>query len=187
MNHELASTLYAPSGALRQSHEAAGDTARRGKRPRRRRVAAGARHRRIPGVGALGAAPARALLPPARWNRPFPDGQPGALRHRQARRPQVRLHNWSPVHSALRSGDIGFAEPNVDGRLDHRTTRARAQVFIRNRDAGRVDDLRLVSGAACVRLKHWLNRNTKEQAKKNIHAHYEPRQRLLRRCGSTRR
>ncbi|MBS1163459.1 MAG: hypothetical protein H6R03_1355, partial [Burkholderiaceae bacterium] len=30
MNHELASTLYAPSGALRQSHEAAGDAARRG-------------------------------------------------------------------------------------------------------------------------------------------------------------
>ena len=171
MNHELASTLYAPSGALRQSHEAAGDAARRGPSAPQ-----------APSPQALDTA---AFPASARWalrllerfsagtlEIAFPDGQRARF-GTGSPQAQVRLHNWSPVHSALRSGDIGFAEAYVDGDWTTDDPVRVLRFFIRNRDAAESMIYGSFWGGLAYRLKHWLNRNTKEQAKKNIHAHYD--------------
>ena len=102
----------------------------------------------------------------------FPDGQ-------QARfgaggpSAQVRLHNWKPVHAALRSGDIGFAEAFIDGDWSTDDPVRVLKVFVRNREAAESMVYGSFWGGLAYRLKHWLNRNTREQAKKNIHAHYD--------------
>jgi cyclopropane-fatty-acyl-phospholipid synthase len=86
---------------------------------------------------------------------------------------QIRLHNWAPVHAALKSGDIGFAESYVAGDWSTDDPLRVLQVFVRNREAAEAVIYGSFWGGVAYRLKHWLNRNTREQAKKNIHAHYD--------------
>jgi cyclopropane-fatty-acyl-phospholipid synthase len=86
---------------------------------------------------------------------------------------QIRLHNWLPVQAAMKSGDIGFAEAYIEGDWSTDDPVRVLKYFIRNRDAAESMIYGSFLGGMVHRLKHWLNRNTKEQAKKNIHAHYD--------------
>jgi len=86
---------------------------------------------------------------------------------------QIRLRNWSPVQAALKSGDIGFAEAYIDGDWSTDDPVRVLKYFIRNREAAESMIYGSFWGGLAHRLKHWLNRNTKEQARKNIHAHYD--------------
>jgi cyclopropane-fatty-acyl-phospholipid synthase len=86
---------------------------------------------------------------------------------------QVRLHNWSPLQAALKSGDIGFAETFAAGDWSTDDPARVLRIFIRNRDTAQAVIYGSFWGALAYRLKHWLNRNTRAQAKKNIHAHYD--------------
>jgi cyclopropane-fatty-acyl-phospholipid synthase len=94
----------------------------------------------------------------------FGSGQPHA---------RLRLHSWAPVHAAIRSGDIGFAESYIAGEWSTDDPVRVLQFFVRNREAAESMIYGSFWGGLAFRLKHWLNRNTKEQAKKNIHAHYD--------------
>jgi cyclopropane-fatty-acyl-phospholipid synthase len=85
----------------------------------------------------------------------------------------LHLHNWKPCSAALRSGDIGFAESYIAGDWSSPHLSELLQVFIVNRKE--VEDAIYGSwlGRLVYRVKHWLNRNTKANSQKNIHAHYD--------------
>ena len=83
------------------------------------------------------------------------------------------LHNWKPCSAALKSGDIGFAESFIAGdwTTPHLTDLLR--VLVKNR--AEVDSVIFGSwwGRLFYRIKHLMNRNTRSNSQKNIHAHYD--------------
>ena len=89
--------------------------------------------------------------------------------------PQASLHlvNWNVCRAALKSGDIGFAESYIAGDWTTPHLTDLLQVFIVNRKE--VDDMIYGTwlGRLVYRIKHLLNRNTKTNSQKNIHAHYD--------------
>lgn len=102
----------------------------------------------------------------------FPDGQRARFGS-GAPHADIALGNWSVFSATLKRGDVGFAESYVAADW---TTHDLAQllvVLLRNRAAiERVIYGSFFGGLLC-RLRHLLNRNTRTQAKKNIHAHYD--------------
>ena len=102
----------------------------------------------------------------------LPDGQ-RALFGRGAPHAQMTLANWKVIGAAVKSGDIGFAESFVAGDWASTDPARVLQVFIRNRAAAERVVYGSLWGTLLHRATHLLNRNTKRQAKKNIHAHYD--------------
>lgn len=86
---------------------------------------------------------------------------------------QIRLHSWSVCSSALKSGDIGFAESYIAGEWETNNLADLLGVFLENRKAVEQVIYGSKLGSLAYKVKHWFNRNTKAQAKKNIHAHYD--------------
>jgi cyclopropane-fatty-acyl-phospholipid synthase len=91
----------------------------------------------------------------------------------QAPLASLHLHNWNACSAALRSGDIGFAESYIAGDWTTPNLSDLLQVLIANRNE--VEDVIYGSwlGRLVYRVKHLLNRNTKANSQKNIHAHYD--------------
>jgi cyclopropane-fatty-acyl-phospholipid synthase len=85
----------------------------------------------------------------------------------------ITLRNWNVCSAALRSGDIGFAESYIAGDWTTPHLTELLQVFIANRQ--QVDDViyGTWAGRLLYRIKHLLNRNTRSNSQKNIHAHYD--------------
>lgn len=85
----------------------------------------------------------------------------------------VHMHNWNPFSAALKSGDIGFAESYLAGDWTTSQLPALLALLAVNRKA--LDDVIHGSwtGRLLYRLRHLLNRNTKSNSRKNIHAHYD--------------
>jgi cyclopropane-fatty-acyl-phospholipid synthase len=102
----------------------------------------------------------------------FPDGQ-RALYGRGEPFAQVQLRNWNPVHAAIKSGDIGFAEAYIDGDWTTSDPARVLQYFIRNRDAAQAVIYGSFWGRLLYQTRHLLNRNTRARAKRNVHAHYD--------------
>ena len=88
-------------------------------------------------------------------------------------RASLRLNDWRVCGAALKSGDIGFAETFIDGGWTSPDLVALLELFIANREA--VDKMIFGSwwGSLAYRLKHLLNRNSRQGSRKNIHAHYD--------------
>jgi cyclopropane-fatty-acyl-phospholipid synthase len=103
----------------------------------------------------------------------LPDGS--AQRFGNGQAPQASLHllNWNVCSAALKSGDIGFAESYIAGDWTTPHLTDLLQVFIVNRKE--VEDVIYGTwlGRFVYRVKHLLNRNTKANSQKNIHAHYD--------------
>ena len=91
----------------------------------------------------------------------------------QAPLASLHLNNWNACRAALRSGDIGFAESYIAGDWTTPNLSDLLQVLIANRNE--VEDVIYGSwlGRFVYRVKHLLNRNTKANSQKNIHAHYD--------------
>ena len=91
----------------------------------------------------------------------------------QAPLASLHLHNWNVCSAALRSGDIGFAESYIAGDWTSPNLSDLLRVLIANRNE--VEDVIYGSwlGRFVYRVKHLLNRNTKANSQKNIHAHYD--------------
>lgn len=85
----------------------------------------------------------------------------------------IVLHNWNVCSAALKSGDIGFAESFIAGDWSSPDLVALLNFFVANRKT--MDDVIFGSwwGRLAYRVKHLLNRNTKTNSRKNIHAHYD--------------
>ena len=104
----------------------------------------------------------------------FPDGQSASFGAGGDPHPaDLQLHNWNVVGAALASGDIGFAESYIAGDWSTADLARLLTFFLRNREAAD----RLIYGTFVGRLvhrvRHLLNRNTRAQARRNIHAHYD--------------
>ncbi len=103
----------------------------------------------------------------------LPDGS--VQRFGNGQGPQASLHllNWNVCSAALKSGDIGFAESYIAGDWTTPHLTDLLQVFIVNRQE--VEDVIYGTwlGRFAYRIKHLLNRNTKANSQKNIHAHYD--------------
>ena len=106
----------------------------------------------------------------------LPDGSVRHFgQHNDGQTPSAILHlrNWRVCGATLKSGDIGFAEGYING--DWRTPNLTdlLKLFIRNRQ--QVEDAIYGSwlGRLLYRVKHLLNRNTRANSQKNIHAHYD--------------
>ncbi len=85
----------------------------------------------------------------------------------------LNLHNWNPCSAALKSGDIGFAESYIAGDWSTANLANVLRIFVANRRE--VEDIIYGTwfGRLAYRIKHLLNRNTKGNSQKNIHAHYD--------------
>lgn len=85
----------------------------------------------------------------------------------------MTLRNWQLCRAALKSGDIGFAESYIAGDWTTPNLTELLKVFLANRQ--HVDDVIYGSwaGRLLYRIKHLLNRNTRHNSQKNIHAHYD--------------
>jgi cyclopropane-fatty-acyl-phospholipid synthase len=85
----------------------------------------------------------------------------------------LRIHDWRVCSAALKSGDIGFAESYIAGDWSTPHLADLLRVLIANRRE--VEDIIYGTwlGRLAYRVKHLLNRNTKANSQKNIHAHYD--------------
>lgn len=83
------------------------------------------------------------------------------------------LHDWRACDAIIKSGDIGFAESYRDGWLDSTDLLALLQLALANEAALSAAFAGKWYGKLFYQLKHWQNRNTKTNSKKNIHAHYD--------------
>jgi cyclopropane-fatty-acyl-phospholipid synthase len=103
----------------------------------------------------------------------LPDGS--VQRFGDSANPHATLHlkNWNAFTGALKSGDIGFAESFIDGDWTTPDLTALLRVLVQNR--AEVDRVIFGSwvGRLAYRIKHLLQRNTRSNSKKNIHAHYD--------------
>ena len=103
----------------------------------------------------------------------------GSVRHfgqpNSGQTPSATLHlkNWRVCSATLKSGDIGFAEGYIQGDWSTPNLTDLLKLFIRNRQ--QVEDAIYGSwlGRLLYRIKHLLNRNTRANSQKNIHAHYD--------------
>ena len=103
----------------------------------------------------------------------LPDGSVQRFGNGQAPQASLHLLNWNVCSAALKSGDIGFAESYIAGDWTTPHLTELLQVFIVNRKE--VEDVIYGTwlGRFAYRIKHFLNRNTKVNSQKNIHAHYD--------------
>lgn len=83
------------------------------------------------------------------------------------------LHSWQPLQAALKSGDIGFAESYIAGHWSTPNLTELLRVLIQNRHAMEHVVYGSWLGRLAYRIKHLLNRNTRANSQKNIHAHYD--------------
>ncbi|MEO5795341.1 MAG: cyclopropane-fatty-acyl-phospholipid synthase family protein [Rhodoferax sp.] len=93
--------------------------------------------------------------------------------HGDAPTAAMTLKNWNVCSAALKSGDIGVAETYIDGDWTTPNLTDLLTVFICNRQE--IEDVIYGNwvGRLWYRMKHLLNRNTKANSQKNIHAHYD--------------
>ncbi len=105
----------------------------------------------------------------------FPDGS----MHRFGDHDSTALHatlmlkNWNVFSASLKSGDIGFAETYIAGDWSTPSLTDLVKVFISNRAVIEDAIYGTWAGRLLFRIKHLLNRNSKTNSKKNIHAHYD--------------
>lgn len=88
-------------------------------------------------------------------------------------RAAIRLLDWRVFGATLKSGDIGFAESFIAGHWTTPDLPALLQLLLANRDA--IESVIYGSwwGSLAYRVKHLLNRNSRQGSRKNIHAHYD--------------
>jgi cyclopropane-fatty-acyl-phospholipid synthase len=103
----------------------------------------------------------------------LPDGHTVVAGDGHGEQASIVLDNWNVCAQALKSGDIGFAETYIAGDWTTPDLPALLRLFIANRQAMDTIIYGSWAGRLLYRIKHLLNRNTKANSRKNIHAHYD--------------
>lgn len=85
----------------------------------------------------------------------------------------LSLHNWKVCSATLKSGDIGFAETYIAGDWSTPNLVELLRVLVKNRAEVESVIFGSWAGRLVYRIKHLLNRNTRANSQKNIHAHYD--------------
>ncbi len=103
----------------------------------------------------------------------LPDGSESVYGQGDQLSGSLVVHDWSVFGQAMRHGDIGFAESFIAGHWESPDLCALLRVLVANRNA--LEDVIYGRwwGQLVHRLRHWLNRNTRRNSRKNIHAHYD--------------
>jgi cyclopropane-fatty-acyl-phospholipid synthase len=103
----------------------------------------------------------------------LPDGSVQRFGSVQGPHASLQLHNWNMCGAVLKSGDIGFAESFIAGDWSTPNLTALLGLMVANRRE--VEDAIYGSwlGRLAYRVRHLLNRNSKANSRKNIHAHYD--------------
>ena len=103
----------------------------------------------------------------------LPDGSVQRFGHTDGPHASMKLNNWNVCGAALKSGDIGFAETYIDGDWSTPNLTALLSLMVANRRE--VEDVIYGSwlGRFAYRVRHLLNRNSRANSRKNIHAHYD--------------
>ncbi len=103
----------------------------------------------------------------------LPDGSMQRFGGQASPHATLVLHNWKVCSAALKSGDIGFAESFIAGDWSSPNLTELLRVLVKNRTE--VEDVvyGTWAGRLLYRIKHLLNRNTRTNSQKNIHAHYD--------------
>ncbi len=103
----------------------------------------------------------------------LPDGSESVYGQGDQLSASLVVHDWSVFGQAMRHGDIGFAESFIAGHWESPDLCALLRVLVANRNA--LEDVIYGRwwGQLVHRLRHWLNRNTRRNSRKNIHAHYD--------------
>jgi len=103
----------------------------------------------------------------------LPDGSMHRFGSEDLPHATLHLNNWKVFSAALKSGDIGFAETYIAGDWSTPNLTELLRVLVKNR--AEVENVIYGSwaGRLLYRLKHLLNRNTRANSQKNIHAHYD--------------
>ncbi len=102
-----------------------------------------------------------------------PEGETLYFGTHQEPKARLDLYSWEAATAALKSGDIGFAEAYMARLWSSDDLAALLRLFIANRNAIEEVIYGHWLGRLIYRIKHLLNRNTKTNSKKNIHAHYD--------------
>ena len=85
----------------------------------------------------------------------------------------LKILDWSVCADVLKSGDIGFAEAYVASKWQTDDLPALLEVAVRNRDVLEQAMRGKWWGKVLYRLRHLMRRNTRANARRNIHAHYD--------------
>lgn len=105
-----------------------------------------------------------------------PDGQTQVFRgtrHGDGPHADIRFKDWGVAAEAIKSAEIGLAECYRDGRLETTDLTAFLLLCAANEKALAEVFYGKPLVALFFRFKHWLRSNTRSNAKKNIHAHYD--------------
>lgn len=103
----------------------------------------------------------------------FGGAAPATPGHGGAATAAITLRNWNACAAALKSGDIGFAESYIAGDWTTPNLTELLKVFIANRQEVEAVIYGSWAGRLFYRIRHLLNRNTRGNSQKNIHAHYD--------------
>ena len=103
----------------------------------------------------------------------LPDGSMQRFGSTEGPHASLRMVNWNLCSAVLKSGDIGFAESFIAGDWTTPNLTALLGLMVANRRE--VEDAIYGSwlGRLVYRVRHLLNRNSKANSRKNIHAHYD--------------
>jgi cyclopropane-fatty-acyl-phospholipid synthase len=92
---------------------------------------------------------------------------------RQGPSASMIIHNFAFTKSMIWNGDIGLAESYLRGEWDTPDLTRFMELFVANKALIKP----VMAGKALLRLwnlmRHMLNRNTRQGARRNIHAHYD--------------
>ncbi len=88
-------------------------------------------------------------------------------------RAAMRLKNWQVCTAVCKSGDIGLAETFIAGDWNTPDLFSLLKLLITNRDTIEQVVYGTWWGSLLYRLRHGINRNSRQGSKKNIHAHYD--------------
>ena len=104
----------------------------------------------------------------------LPDGSKRLLGHRRpGPQAMVHVHNWRALVRLVRGGSIGWYEGWIAGEWSSPDLVPIFDLFMRNRVAlgsvGRASGIASIAG----RIAQWFHRNSRDQARDNIAAHYD--------------
>lgn len=83
------------------------------------------------------------------------------------------IKQWQVFDDVLKNGDIGFAEAFIRRDWDTEDLPAALEFVVANRTRLEQAVYGSLAGRLFNRVRHLLNRNTRNGAKRNIHAHYD--------------
>ena len=86
---------------------------------------------------------------------------------------EFRFRDWRLARAILTGGDVAFAEAWIDGRWDTPDLPALMTVLAHNQPVLERAFYGHAWQRALFRFKHWLNANSRRNAKRNIVAHYD--------------